>query len=272
VTVAYLAWALLPIVYTVFLSFNKAPVGSYWDGFSLRWWSPWSRSSIFRDQEIGVAALHTLQVAVFAAAVALPFGTGLALGLRHAPRRVALPVYALLVLLIAFPAVALGDALWIFFSVPLKHFPFGEFGWFGSRAQAVGLITIEVPFVALIVSVRLVSIPFEQEEMAADLGASAVDVTRRVLVAQLGPAIGAAAAVMFTLGMNEFVIMNALRSKDDTRSLSAAFFARSTSPRIDALAGAVFVSGLTASVLVVGALRLVTFRRRPHSLAADISR
>jgi spermidine/putrescine transport system permease protein len=269
VTVGYLAWSLFPIAYTVLLSFNRAPFGSYWGGYSFRWWSPWSRVSIFRDQEIAVVARHTLQVALVAASVALVLGTTLALGIRHVPRHVALFVYAILVLAIAFPPVAVGDALWIVFAVPLKNLPFGEFGWFGTRAQAAGLMAIEIPFVALIVSARLVSIPSQQEEMAADLGAPPIDVTRRVLLAQLWPAIGAALAVIVTLGMNEFVIMNALRSTDDTRSLSSAFFGRDPTPEIDALAGAVLIAGVMASTLVVAALRLVAFRRPHHSMFAE---
>lgn len=269
VTIGYLAWTLLPIAYTVFLSFNRAPVGSYWGGFSFRWWSPSSRVSIFHDQEIVVAAQHTLQVALIAASVALALGTALALGIRHVPRRVALFIYAALVLAIAFPPVALGAALWIVFTVPLKNFPFGQFGWFGTRAQVAGLIAIEIPFVALIVGARLASIPSEQEEIAADLGASPAAVTRRVLLAQLWPAIGAAAMVTFTVGMNEFVVMNALRSTDDTRSLSSAFFGRDPTPEINALAGAVFVAGLVASTLVVLALRVVKFNGSHHSTYGD---
>ncbi len=261
VTIGYLAWSLLPIAYTVYLSFNRAPVSSYWGGFGLRWWSPWRRSSIFHDQDITTAARHSLQVAVVAALVALTVGTTLALGLRHVSRRVAMFVYAVLVLAIAFPAVALADSLWIFFAIPLRDFPFGEFGWFGTRAQAAGLMAIEVPFVALIVGARLAFIPIEQEEMAADLGAAPFAATWRVLIAQLWPAIGAAATVAFTLGMNEVVVMNALRSTDDTRSLSSIFFTRDPTPKINALAGAVFLVGLSASALVVGALRLVKLNR-----------
>jgi ABC-type molybdate transport system permease subunit len=163
--------------------------------------------------------------------LSLVLGTTLALGIRHLPRRAAFAVYAVLVLAIAFPAAALGDALWLGFSIPFRDFPFGEFGWFGTRAQTVGLATLEVPFVVLIVSARLASIPFEQEEMAADLGAPPSGVIGRVLVPQVLPAIGGAAMVGFTIGMGEFVITDALRSTDDTRTLASSFFGRDPSRR-----------------------------------------
>lgn len=255
VTGAYLAWSLLPIAYVVLFSFNQADSTTRWEGSTLRWWSPWSRASIFSDHAIAVAVRHTSLLALVAAAISLVLGTTLALGIRHMPRRAALAVYALLLLAIAFPAVALGDALWLVFAFPLRDLPFGEFGWFGTRAQTVGLATLELPFVALIVSARLVSIPIEQEVMAADLGAPPRSVIARVLLPQIRTAIGAAASVVFTIGLGELVITDALRSTDDTRTIASSFFGGDPSPRINALGAALAAAGLAAAGLVLVALR-----------------
>ncbi len=261
VAITYLAWSVLPIVYTVLSSFNSSVVGTRWEGFSLRWWSPWRRASIFHDQEIAVAVHHAVVLALAAATISLILGTTLALGIRHLPRRAAFAVYAVLVLAIAFPAAALGNALWLGFSIPFRDVPFGEFGWFGTRAQTLGLATLEVPFVVLIVSARLASIPFEQEELAADLGAPPSGVIRRVVFPQILPAIGAAAMVVFTIGIGEFVVTDALRSTDDTRTLASSFFGREPSSKINALATAVVVAGLASSTVVLATLRLSRRRR-----------
>jgi spermidine/putrescine transport system permease protein len=254
VTFVYLAWSLLPIAYTVIFSFNKADSTTHWEGFVLRWWSPTSRVSVFADPATAVTVRHTLLLALIAAAISLLLGTGLAIGIHHLPRRVAFTFYALLVLAIAFPAVALADALYLLFSVPFRDFPFGAFGWFGTRAQVMGLTTLELPFVALIVGVRLASISHDQEEMAADLGSPPRAVVARVLLPQLMTAIGAAAAVVLSIGLGELVVTDALRSTDDTLTLARGFFAGDPSPSINALGTTLAAMGLAASVLVLAAL------------------
>ena len=104
-------------------------------------------------------------------------------------------------------------------------------------------------------SIRLASLSIEQEEMAADLGAPPRSVIGRVLLPQIRTAIGAAATVVFTIGMGELVITNALRSTDDTRTLASSFFIGDPTPRINALGASLAAAGLASSALVFAALR-----------------
>ncbi len=62
--------------------------------------------------------------------------------------------------------------------------------------------------------------------------------------------------VVFTIGMGEFVITDALRSTDNTRTLASSFFGRDPSPKINALAAVVVVAGLASSAVVLATLRL----------------
>jgi spermidine/putrescine transport system permease protein len=264
ITIGYFLWSLVPIAYIFVFSFDSSAVATRWEGSTFRWWSLGSRVSIFRDHDIAISLRHTLVVALVSAALALLLGTSFAVGVRYLPRRVGFAVYAVVILAIALPPIAFADALWITFVVPLRSVPFGEFGWFGSKAQIVGLATYELPFVVLIVGARLGFIAFDQEEMATDLGAPPMSVLGRVLLPQLWPAIGAAALVAFTICMGEFVITDAVRSTDATRSLASSFFAGDPSPRNYALAATVVIVGLVASTLVYGVLRLgmITASRR----------
>jgi hypothetical protein len=77
-----------------------------------------------------------------------------------------------------------------------------------------------------------------------------------VLLAQLWPAIAAAAMVALTLGIGEFVVTDALRSTDDTRTLAATFFNRDLTPRTYALGAALAAAGFISSALVFAALRI----------------
>ena len=260
-TGAYLVWLLVPLAYILAFSFDRSITATRWEGFSLRWWLPWGRGSIFSDPTITLAVRHTLTLAIVATTISLPLGTSLALGVRHLTRRAAFTIYAVLVLAIAFPPVALADALWIVFSVPLRGFPFGEFGWFGTRAQTLGLVTLQLPFVALIVSARLASISMEQEELASDLGAPPRDVVTRVLLPQIGAAVGAATAVAVSIGIGEAVVADTLRSTDATRTLASSFFSRDLAPQTYALGAAIAALGFISSALVLTALRLGNRRR-----------
>ena len=61
--------------------------------------------------------------------------------------------------------------MWLLFAFPLRGIPFGDFGWFGTKAQLVGLVTLGLPLATLVVWARLLLLDREQDEMAADLGA-----------------------------------------------------------------------------------------------------
>jgi len=256
VTVGYLLWSLLPLAHVIVFSFNSSVIATRWEGLTLEWWVPWSRASIFRNHAIAVTVRHTLVLASASAAIALLLGTSLALGIRHLSRRVSFTIYALLVLAIAFPPVAFADALWIVFIVPFRSFPFGDLGWFGTKAQVAALAAHDLPIVVLIIAARLAFIPLEQEAIAMDLGAPPTGVLGRVLLPQLWPAIGAAALVAFTISAGDFVITDALRSTDATRSLASSFFGGDPTPRTYALASAVALAGLSASIVVYAVLRV----------------
>ena len=102
-------------------------------------------------------------------AIAVPIGTAFALGCRGWRSRISrLGLWTMLVAF-ATPPIALGVALWLLFAYPLRHFPFGRFGWFGTRAQVVGLVTMFLHLATLVVFERLLLIGRDQEEMAADL-------------------------------------------------------------------------------------------------------
>ena len=49
------------------------------------------------------------------------------------------------------PPIALGAAMWLLLAYPLRSIPLGELGWFGTRAQLVGLVTMFLPIVTLVV-------------------------------------------------------------------------------------------------------------------------
>lgn len=250
VTVGYLVWSLAPLVLAVVYSFNSADSITRWEGFSLRWWigRPRAQESILYNPDVRTALAHSLLLASIATAVAVPAGVAYALGSRHWRARIARASDATMLLALALPPVMLATALWLTFIGPLRRVPFGDLGWFATKAQVAGLITLELPVVAVLVGVRLLTIGLEQEEMAVDLGAPPRSVLRRVVLPQAWPVVVAAAAVSFALGLGEFVVTGALSSTSHTRTLAMTLFgARANpSPRYSAVGATLALAGLLA--------------------------
>jgi spermidine/putrescine transport system permease protein len=267
VTVAYLVWSLAPIVIAIAFSFNKGSSISRWEGFTLRWWAgrnPFA-PGLLHDLELRTALLHSLSLAAIPTVVVAPVGTMLALGLGHWRAWPARAVLLLVLGVLALPPVFLGTSLWIVFtSDPLRRFPFGEFGWFGTRAQVAGLVTLYLPLATLVVLVRYLLLDRQNEEMAADLGASPTQILRRVLLPQLRSAIVASAAVVFASAIGEFVVVDILVGPNPTRALAPALLGAANGPEpIDNAIGTVLaLSGAAACAAMAVAFHAAVPRWR----------
>ena len=199
ITVAYLVWSLLPLLLVVVYSFNAGDTVTHWQGFSLRWWigDPSAAESIVYDPETRTPLGAQLGPGSLTTVIAVPIGTMFALGCRGWHSWVRNAGLTIMLIALVLPPIAIGAAMWLLLAYPLRSIPFGEFGWFGTRAQLVGLVTMFLPIVTLVVWARLVFLDREQEEMAADLGAPPGDVLGRVILPQIRLAILAGAAVVF---------------------------------------------------------------------------
>jgi spermidine/putrescine transport system permease protein len=259
VTTAYLVWSLGPLLLAIAFSFNAGRSISRWDGASLRWWTdsdPFS-PGLLHDPELMTALRHSASLAAMCTLIVIPVAAAFALGWVHLRSRVGRMTLGLLVLPLALPPVALGSALWILFLQPLRNFPFGDLGWFGTRAQVAGLVSLYLPLATLVVLARLLLLDRHTEEMAADLGAPPTAIVRRVLLPQLWPAILAAGAVVFASALGEFVVVDALVGSNDTRALAPALLgARNGATPVDNAIGSVLaLVSLTATAAMVLAFR-----------------
>jgi len=255
ITAAYLVWSLGPIVLAMVYSFNAGSTVTHWEGASLRWWvgDPAAQESIMYDPALRAALLHSLLLASWTTVIAVPMGTTFALGCRGWRSRISRIGLWTMLLAVALPPIVLGVAMWLLFAFPLRDVPFGAFGWFGTRAQVIGLVTLFLPLATLIVFARLLLIESEQEEMAADLGASPGEIVRRVLLPQLGPAIVATAAVVFAGALGEFVVVSAVRGSNATRALGPAMFGSigGATPRYSAMGTTLALAGAASFALLV---------------------
>jgi spermidine/putrescine transport system permease protein len=255
-TILYICWSLFPLLVAIAFSFNAAPSVSRWEGFSLRWWvgNPRDQESLLYDPELRRALVHTVALAFWTTVIAVPMGTAFALGARGWRSRVARVGLALMLVAVLLPRIALADALYLAFIEPLRRVPFGDLGWFGTRGQLVGLVTLMLPFATIVVYARLLMLDRQHEDSAADLGAPPNDVVWRIIVPQIATAICAAIVVVFAGSMGEFVMVDVLRATDDTRALGPALFGE-PEPWKSAVGTVLAVVGAIACAAIVLAFR-----------------
>ena len=267
VTGCYLVWSLLPLLLVIVYSFNAGDTVTHWQGFSLRWWigDPSAAESIVYDPETRTRLAHSLVLASLTTGIAVPIGTMFALGCRGWHSWVRNAGLTIILIALVLPPIALGAAMWLLLAYPLRSIPFGEFGWFGTRAQLVGLVTMFLPIVTLVVWARLVFLDREQEEMAADLGAPPGDVLGRIILPQIRLAVLAGAAVVFAGSLGEFVIVDKLVGPNDTRAVGPVLLATVTnaSPRVNAVGTTLAITAGIAFALLAWTFAAVFKRSRP---------
>jgi spermidine/putrescine transport system permease protein len=253
ITAGYLLWSLLPVLVAIIFSFNAGKSRTVWQGFSFRWYWGDPVRSVWHDDTLHTALIHTLVLGVITTAITVPLGVAFALGVDRWHGR--LPSGANFAMLLSFviPETLLAVAL--LFLVTQVTQPLQ----LGTEAQVAGLVTFQLSYPVVIVRARLITIGKQYEEAAIDLGASPIGAIRRVLLPMLTPAIFVSTVLVFADVVDDFVIVRYLSSDGSTEPVSVKIYntARAApTPALNALATLV----LLASILVV-VLGLVIYRR-----------
>ena len=180
-----------PLVVLVVLSFNTSKYASVWGGFSTKWYG-----ILAHDSAVIRSVATTFVIAAVATVVSIALGLPLALALERWRRSAALDGASYFPLLI--PDIVTAIGLLSFFAV--IKFPLG-----------VGSIVIAhsvwgTAFAAAIIRTRLRGFDRSIEEASLDLGVKEVSTFFKVTLPVIWPGIVAAALVVFTLSVDEFVI------------------------------------------------------------------
>src|SRR6185295_19899458 len=107
----------------------------------------------------------------------------------------------------------------------------------------------------------LVTIGFDVEEAAADLGAPPWEVLRRILLPLLAPAVAAGFLVCFALSIDDFVVAQYLSSGADTTTVPMRIYSQARggpTPALNALASIMLLVSLLAVVLAYVVYRRLT--------------
>jgi spermidine/putrescine transport system permease protein len=196
---ATLVFLYAPIVTLVVFSFNDSRRNIVWRGFTTRYYEKaWHNESLIE------AFTNSLTIAFISTALSLVLGT-LAAMLLWRFRFPGKSVYEGTVALpIIVPEICMGVAMLAFFS---------RIGWpsdlpwpLNLGAITIAHVSFSFPFVAMIVRARLEGFNPELEEAARDLGASAWQTFRDVMLPYMRPGLIAGGLLAFTLSLDDFVI------------------------------------------------------------------
>lgn len=256
-TLAYMVWALVPVLIAIQFSFNAGRSRSTWQGFSLRWYLTDPALSVLNDPSLRLALLQSLRVAVLTMLIATPLGIGLAVGLARWRGPGARAANTLMLFPLVTPEIVMGVALFLVFT--------NLFGFvsLGTPAQLLGHVTFTLSYVVVVLRGRLFAVTAQYEEAAMDLGASRWQAMRLVLLPLLMPAIFAALALVFAISIDDFVISAFLVAEQSSVTLPVRLYSSTRlgpTPALNALATILLL--ITLSAIMIAGLALRRSRRR----------
>ena len=192
-TVMVLGFFYLPIVGLVVKSFNNSRFSPEWNGFTWKWYQ-----RLFERDDILLALLNSLKVAIAASTISMALGTAAAFAIHRYQSRLQethrMMVYVPLVL----PDILMGMSLLLLFI---------------TAGLSLSLITITIAhitfclsYVTLVVLARLQDFDKNLVEAARDLGATGFQAFTKVTLPILLPGILAGGLLAFTLSIDDYVI------------------------------------------------------------------
>ncbi|MGH3345999.1 MAG: ABC transporter permease [Nocardioides sp.] len=255
----YLVWSLAPVLIAVLFSFNAGRSRTEWQGFSFQWYYGEPDRSVWADQALQTALVHTFRLGVLVTLIAVPLGTLMALGLDRWRGRLPTGASFLVMLSFVLPEILLAIAL--LFVATAVNDVFTTPVQLGTLGQVIGLVTFQLSYPVIIVRARLLTIGRQYEEAAVDLGASPLESLRRVLLPMAWPAILASAVLVFADVIDDFVLVRYLSGGSATEPVSVKIYntARAApTPALNAVATLVLVASLLAVLLGYLAYRRMT--------------
>jgi spermidine/putrescine transport system permease protein len=243
----FLAYLFLPLLLMSVIAFNdtQLPALLPWHGFTWRWFG-----AIGQDGLLLHAAWNSLVIGGFVVLLSVPLGLGAAILLNHLSGRLRASVYAVLVSPILTPGIIIGISALVFWQ---QRFDVSA----GFFVTVLAQTSFVASYAMLFIGARLQRFDFTLVEAALDLGASHLQVFRRITLPFLMPAIVGAVIVAFLQSLESYNTTLFTIGADTTFTLHIASKVRlGLTPAINAL------TVIMILLTVAGALACEVARRR----------
>lgn len=229
----------IPVLSVILYSFNKSPSTAQWTGFTLDWYR-----DLFRDRVIVESLKISVQVAVLTSILSAILGTATSIVSMYVTRKMEKTIRGIMLLPLLVPEVALGISLLIFFTA-LK-LPFGILTLVLSHSLFC------VPYVYIMVQLRLKEINKSIFEAAKDLGATRGQIIRTIILPLVTLSIITSSLLALAISLDD-VIISTYMSGPTSTTLPVHIFSMmrvGVTPKINALCtlilvGTFFIVGLS---------------------------
>ncbi|HZJ76303.1 MAG TPA: ABC transporter permease [Oscillospiraceae bacterium] len=227
-----------PVLSVILYSFNISSSTAQWTGFTLDWYR-----ALFKDEIVAESFKISIVVAFLTSVLSAIIGTATAILSMSLSKKMEKTVKGIIVLPLLVPEVALGISLLMFFSV-LK-LPLGIFSLVLSHSLFC------VPYIYIMVQLRLKEIDKSILEAAKDLGATGWQAIRTIIIPLITPSIVTASLLAVAISLDD-VIISIYMSGAKSTTLSVHIFSMmrvGVTPKINALCtlilvGTFFIVGL----------------------------
>ncbi len=241
----------LPVLSVILYSFNVSPSTAQWTGFTLDWYR-----DLFRDRVIAGSFKISMEVALITSFVSAILGTASAVISMWVTEKMKKAIQGMMILPLLVPEVALGIALLIFFNA-LK-LPFGHLTLVLSHSLFC------VPYVYIMVQLRLKEIDRSILESSRDLGATRWQTITTVIVPLITPSIITASLLALAMSLDD-VIISTYMSGPRTTTLPVHIFSMmrvGVTPKVNALCTLILVG----MFFIVGLSQLVNNKQHKEAL------
>lgn len=229
-----LLFLFVPIMVIIVFSFNK-PAGKFnytWQGFTLENWA-----HPFKYPALSEALKLSLNVAAVSTAIALVFGTLVAVALVRQRFRGRTAVDTFMILPLTSPEVVMGASLLTLFL---------DLGWAtGYTTVIIAHVAFQISFIAMTVRARIRGFDWTLEDASLDLGSGPARTFFKITLPLIVPGIVAAAMLSFALSLDDFIITYFVSGSTVTYPLYVnAATKAAVPPQINVLATAILVISL----------------------------
>lgn len=237
----------LPIFTLIVFSFNASRQVTVWQGFSTKWYV-----SLLQDEALIKSAWVSLQIATFAATLAVIFGTLAAVALVRLGRFKGRSFFGVLTTApLVMPEVITGLALLLLFVgfEQIMGWPKGRGIW----SITIAHTTLCMAYVTILVRGRLADMDRSLEEAALDLGARPLKVFTAITLPLVSPALVSGWLLAFALSLDDLVIASFVAGPGSS-TLPMVIFSSirfGVSPQINALA-TLIITSVALGVMIAG--------------------
>ncbi len=238
----------LPVLSVILYSFNASPSTAQWTGLTLDWYR-----ELFRDRVIAASFRVSIEVAFMTAVLSAILGTASAVVSMSVTDRMKKTIQGAMVLPLLVPEIALGISLLIFFNA-LK-LPFGHLTLVLSHSLFC------VPYVYIMVQLRLKEIDRSIVESARDLGATKWQTIKTIILPLVTPSIITASLLALAMSLDD-VIISTYMSGPRTTTLPVHIFSMmrvGVTPKVNALCTMILVG----TFFIVGLSQLIN-KKQPN--------